>query len=94
MNHCFCRHRALAFGGGNASKNGSDIKDASTGKDSNTIKTIVENTSYHDPDRITMKQMKDINKKVERIVVPDEDEVDSSEMVEDSFNQYGILVYT
>ena len=87
MHSCFCRHRALAFGGGNGSKNGSMIK---KGKiiDKNPIKDIVNNSNYTDEDYISMSRIK----KIQKIKVPEEEEYDAEDV--DLFDQYGILVYT
>lgn len=87
MHSCFCRHRALAFGGGNGSKNGSMIKEGgnSRHKDNNPLTDIVNNATYNESDKI---KMKDIRK----VKIPADNNLNSDDI--DLFDQYAILVYT
>ena len=87
MHPCFCRHRALAFGGGSGTKNGSNIRDAKP-DDSNPIANYVNNSDHADAEKITEMAVE----KMKKIKVPEEEEYDADDI--DAFSQYGVMIYT
>lgn len=90
MHPCFCRHRALAFGGGSGTKNGSGIRNAKP-EDKNPIVNYINNSDHVDEEKITQLQVEKMKKGVKRIQVPEEEEYDADDI--DAFSQYTVMVY-
>jgi hypothetical protein len=93
MHPCFCRHRALAFGGGSGTKNGSGIRDAKP-EDANAIANYINNSDHIDEEKITQLQVEKMKMKkgVKRIQVSEEEEYDADDI--DLFSTYSVMVYS
>ena len=93
MHPCFCRHRALAFGGGSGSKTGSSIRNAKP-EDANPLVNYINNSSHIDEEKITKMDVEKMkgNKGIKKIQVPEEEEFDADDI--DAFNTYSVMVYT
>tara|TARA_B110000908_G_C10266101_1_gene464112 strand:+ start:7234 stop:7518 length:285 start_codon:yes stop_codon:yes gene_type:complete len=94
MHPCFCRHRALAFGGGAASKTGSNIRDAKP-EDKDPLVNYINNSDHVDEEMITKMDIKNMkgNKNIKKIHIPEEEEETDADDI-DAFSQYSVMVYT